>query len=322
MATMTIREAFSAYGPPEVLDLRLPASGPPDLDRRPAAPKEGRFLLHMILAECGDGLIRAIRGKTEEVRWTGSPGPAVSDRVSRGMSSLSYDVRLGRMSVDSKSGALRAIAYSEIRTSGLGSASLVSGSQEFPAVQTIRHFDSSQNFSLQGMSRTTMVLLFDLTELREETPLRQATVEEVLALRGRPLWEAKISKEGAEARISRLLGAPGVSFLAHIGPTVLPLLVLAILLTFVFPRSSTGLARSLACLVLFVGMLDALTLRVHTSHLRDVQAKEEDRLIACARVRSTFFFERSAREALDAVIQAPASPERLKRSARDELRED
>jgi len=322
MATVTIGDASSAYGTPEFLDLRLPASGTPDLDRQPGAPQEGRFLLHMILAESGDGLIRAIRGKTEEVRWTGSPGPAVSDRLSRGISCLSYEVRLERMSVDSKSGALRAIAHSEIQTSGLGSHSLVSRSLEFPAVQTAMRFDSSRNFSFQGMSRPSMVLLFDLTALREDTPLRQATVEEVLALRGRELWEAKISKEGTEARINRLLGAPGASFLFHIAPAVLPFIVLAILLTLVFPRSSTGLARSLTCLVLFVGMLDALTLRVHTSHLRDIQAKEEERLIACAHVRSTFFFERSAREALDAVIQAPASPERLKRSARYELRED
>ncbi|HLY74907.1 MAG TPA: hypothetical protein VKU80_12380, partial [Planctomycetota bacterium] len=242
--------------------------------------------------------------------------------VSRGFSSLSYEVRLERISVDSKSGALRALAHSEIQTSGLGSHSLISGSLEFPAVQTIRHFDPSQNFSLQGMSRTTLVLLLDLTALREDTPLRRATVEEVLALRGRQLWEATTSKEGGEARIDRLLGAPGASFLVHIGPTVLPLIVLTILLTCAFPRSSTGLARSLACLVLLVGMLDGLALRVHTSHLRDVQAKEEDRLVACAHVRSTFFFERSAREALDAVIQAPASPERLKRAARHELSEN
>src|SRR5579859_2307896 len=93
LAAMTIREAASAYGPPEFLDLRVPASGAPDPDRQPTALKEGRFLLHMILAECGDGLIRAIRGKTEEVRWTGSPGPAVSDRVSRGFSRPGPDFR-------------------------------------------------------------------------------------------------------------------------------------------------------------------------------------------------------------------------------------
>jgi hypothetical protein len=167
-----------------------------------------------------------------------------------------------------------------------------------------------------------MVLLFDLTPLREDTPLRQATVEEVLALRGRELWEANLSKEGTEPRMNRFLGAPGVSFLAHLGPAVLPFIMLAILLTGVFPRSSTGLARSLACLVLFAGLLDGLALRIHTSQLRDVQAKEEERLIACAHMRSTFFFGRSAREALEAVMQDPASPERLKRSAREELRED
>jgi hypothetical protein len=322
MAAVTIREASSAYGPPEFLDLRLPASGVPDLDRQPGDPHKGRFLIHMILAECSDGLIRVVRGRTEEIRWTGSLGPAVSDRLSRGLSSLSYELRLQSLWVDPKSGALEAIASCEVQTSGLGSHSSVFRSMKFPAVQTAMSFESLVTFSLQGTSRPTMVLLFDLTPLREDTPLRQASVEEVLALRGREVWEAQISKEGMEPSRDRLLGAPGASFLVHLGPAALPFIVLAMLLAGAFPRSSTGLARSLACLVLFAGMLDGLALRIHTSHLRDVQAKEEERLIACAHVRSTFFFGRSARESLDAVIQAPSSPERLKRSARYELRDN
>ena len=322
MATVTIGDASSAYGTPEFLDLRLPASGTPDLDRQPGAPQEGRFLLHMILAECRDGLVRTVRGKTQEIRWAGSPGPGVSDRLSRGISSLSYELRLQSLSVDPNTGALDAIAHSEVRTSGLGSHSLVSRSMKFPAVQTAMRFESLLNFSLQGMPRATMVLLFDLTPIRENTALRPATVEEVLALRGRELWEAKISKEETAPRVARFKGAPGVAFLAHLGPATLPFIGLAMLLAGAFPRWSTGLTRSLACLVLFAGMLDGLALRIHTSHLRDVQAKEEERLVACVRLRSTFFFDRSAREALEAVMQAPASPERLRRSARDELGEE
>lgn len=320
MALAGIRDARSVYLPPGELDLRVPAKAPPEPSPEAGPLKQGRFLVHLVVAEGDSGVLRILRGKTVDLHWSGTPGPAARDRLSGGAGSLDYEISLREVSID-RTGKVSTKADFRIEASALGSFSTISSSCSLPAVQRSLRFEPHRSLlSLQRVATGEANVLFDLTPVREDDPLRQATAEEVLALRGRERWDGLLSEQSNLRTAGSPAGAPAFALLAHLGQGTLVLLAASLLSAYAFPRSSWGFARSLACLVLFAAALDRMTLLIHTSRLADPRGREEDRLLACSQVRSTFFFGKTARSALVAVAQAADASESLKRMAERELR--
>jgi len=88
-----------------------------------------------------------------------------------------------------------------------------------------------------------------------------------------------------------------------------------LLLSQLFVRRGLAYAGVLACIVLYVAVLDRAVLAAHLDRLEDGQAPLPARLTACQQLPYTFFFRETALGRLTAVSEDDSAPEQLRTRA-------
>ena len=164
-------------------------------------------------------------------------------------------------------------------------------------------------------------LLIYLTRADRDDPLRQVSAGEWLSGEGKNLrQDARNSNSNHRSHFDPTL-PPGFRMLEFLGPSVLLLLLAAVVGSALFPRGRRALACTglLACMVLYAGALDALALERRARIVADASQPENVRVAALACLqKSTFFHTGKAAARLRQIAADPATPAFLRASAEAE----
>ncbi len=125
-----------------------------------------------------------------------------------------------------------------------------------------------------------------------DDPLKQESVRKVLdesnslGMKVSTLPSARADRSGTVS--------PGLLLMEQIGLSSLVLFAAVILGSQLFRYRSLGLAAMMLLVVLYVAALDRMVVSIHASHLQDVKASMEERLLAKQLITDSFFYRKTA----------------------------
>jgi len=327
--------------------IHAPAKAIPPL---PSVPKEAgpngkvainktRLLCHLVIAELSPPGFRAIHAEEFEVQWPADRDKDFTKTFNLYGSKAAYSFTIN--SASSCQWKNRKMPTLELkglkggfrweRVIGRGSRSKGENS-DFWASEHLcgpGTFNDPPNRLLSvaaGPSWNWHVFSF-MTQVAEDDPLKEIPLAEFIRIRQDEMHRMA-QRDIAMWRpfyqeVERIAGAnrafcPGFSLMVFIGISALFLLGAAIMISQVFSRRDRGLAFAgiLTGVVLYVAVLDRMTLSIHLSHLTDPQAPLRDRLMACYQVPHTFFYRNKALREVEIIAKDPSIPEPLHNLAR------
>jgi hypothetical protein len=314
----TILDIRRVYEAPTPLSLRRPALAPPVRPSGEGAFEGGRFLLHMVLVTATEGSMQPLAGETFDVNWPRDRNRPFHTTLRHGAGTVHCEVSLTQIERPMRETTEYPKTYCSysVSSEGMSYSCHAGGSTFFPKALQFSRGGDAGFFSMARTADETEFVLLDLTALREDDPLKAAGFADFVSFRNPEYWKDEIHVSTRTLNAPDQFGSPALGLIEGLRGNVIILLAAAILLGQVFRRPSLGFAKVAACLLLFVGGLDRLTLRVHESRLRDGTAPLERRLSACAHVPTTTFFPKTALRDLEAVASDPAAPEALQKLAR------
>lgn len=317
----TIQAARAPYADPPKVDLRVPTLPAPEFGPATGPIKKGRFLLHVAVVTQLAGVAKPLYAETYDVRWPEDRERPFLSKQRFGNFTVDYLMEIHEIvNVGARAPVLDFRGTRQVNARSLGQSSSSSGGVNIPEVQWLPEIgDRSSAFSIQRTSGESNALLFDLTPVREDDPLRTGTFSDFLAIRGAEDWARKIDQHqvNRSGRYSADAAASPAEALIHdLRGILLLLLIASILLAQLFRRRSLGFVKIAASLLLFVGALDRVVLRLHESRVKDASAPVEQRLAACALLDTTSFFRETAARDLDAAAGDPGYPPALRDLAR------
>ncbi len=216
----------------------------------------------------------------------------------------------------------------EWRLRGGGGAGYTSGPVSTPMMVSIRWASRPGRSALSllaGLERRAHLELTAYVRLAgKDDPLKAVPVTELEEI-------SALDKSGEALDLSRealdlgslphglLLEAdvpPAFRLLGRMGISSLLLLGAALGLARLAKRYSVGVMIAVPAAVLLVVLADRSAVSVHEAHLMDRDATMETRYSAASRLAETFFFRRTASEAMTQVADDPAQPEPLRNITR------
>jgi len=311
MAVGTVQDALGSDDPAR-MNLQVPTLPPPEPPSDRGELLQGRFLLHAVLVAWKGGSMKAIHGETVVVQWPGDQNRRYRSVLQSGSTTVEYWVEVNQIRRNGRDpfwvdGMFSVNAY------GRGFSGSSSGGLEFPMSRNISRLGTGDSlFSVVRPLSDAGAILFDLTPVREEDPLKPGRMEDFFDLQRSTMWRTRLDQEAwlFEGR-QRASGSPALALIGGLGGISALLLGTAIVLSQLFRRRSLGFVKVAACLILYVGALDRLALRIHQSRVRDGTAPVERRLEACANLPTTMFFRETARRDLLAAAADAAAPKVL-----------
>jgi len=193
-----------------------------------------------------------------------------------------------------------------------------SGGSSFPYVMSVDGWGHEHGlFSLVKVVDEDLLVLCDVTWIREEDPLRPGSLEDWIALRGGENWEDDRDQGRVRHSQGREFGSPVEALVRQLGVNFLPALAAALLLAQLFRRQSIGFVQATAVIILYFGALDRIVLQMNEHQARNPSAPLYDRMGACGRLQNTVYFRKSALEDLRALAGDATAPKPLQvRAAR------
>ena len=334
----TWQEVRHIYEPAEDFEARtvsVPTMPAPPLPE----PAEGRWwhkverarlLLHFVTVDASSGRFRPVHVDEHEVRWPEDGAQEYGTRFELYGMKLDYGVSLDKIqAVRMDQGeplALELYFHHRFAYAGAHGSGTSTGSRVIR--ETVGHWldigygwrPANGPLSVAPPARPDLQVFCVVTLVAADDPLRQVAATEFVRDREAAMLEA-MSGSGGGGRVARVgrfdraVPARGVALGEHIGTSSLLLLAATVLLTQLFKRRSLAFAGVLACMVLYVAVLDRAALGAHLSRLRDEEATIATRLTACAQARHTFFYRETTREALEGVAEAEDTPPLLREAA-------
>lgn len=319
LAVCTLRDVRGSDADAGSLHLKVPTLPPPPMPSKSGPIEKGRFLLHAVLVSGAEGAIVPIHAETYEIDWPRDQGRAIDGSLSVRGAWLSYQFSLHRIlrHHGNEGRSLYVEGSHRFSSQGMGSYSSSSGGLDLPDARRVLYGESHPFwFSIVRSETKDAAMLFDVTPVREDDPLKSGGMDEFLAIRGERRWRSELENAISRNSHEPAPGSPAEALIRGLGPVLLILLVAAVLLAQLFRRRSLGFVKAAACLLLFVGALDRVVLRLEESRMKDPAAPLEQRLVACGRLPSTTFFLETAIRNLETAAADPGSPELLRDLAR------
>jgi hypothetical protein len=308
---VTVRDVRAVQASAAPLKLRVPTLPPPAMPPQGKLQK-GRFQLQVVLAQAGGFPGHAIASESYELRWPEDQARSYSFSLHEGDRWIVLNMQLADIEVDWRK-RLDMRGTMGLAASSPGSSQSRSGGFEVPRVMEINGFrDQKKLFSLGGSVGEDLFLLIDLTPVREEDPLRSGNLEEWIALRGQGPWEKEVRFDGYYPKFQGDRGGPAAALFSLLGINFIPALIAALLLAQLSRRRNLGFVKVAACIILYCGALDRLSLRLAETCVQDSSAPLEARMAACAQLQGTSFFQTTAMADLRRIAAEPTSPKPLR----------
>ncbi|HUR38197.1 MAG TPA: hypothetical protein VM222_01835, partial [Planctomycetota bacterium] len=146
-------------------------------------------------------------------------------------------------------------------------------------------------------------------------PLRSASLEEWIALRGESSWKDEDQRGRFGAGVEKSSGGPAAVLARTLGINVLPALAAAVLMAQLFRRRFLGFVQATACIILYLGALDRIALHLNESQTRNPSAPLGARMSACTQLRTTVYFRETALADLRALAADATAPKPLRARA-------
>jgi hypothetical protein len=290
---VTVQDVRASRSSERPISLRIPTLRAPEPPARKEDFQQGRYLLQMAVTQGGDFPGAPVASESYEVQW-----PRDRDRLF----SLSWKEGSRRVELTQAIHGIELGPRNKLEFSGSSTFSASgpyfshsqSGPVSYPSVLPVGGTrNASTLFSIAKHGYADLLVLCDISRLREEDPLRPASLEEWIAGRGYVSWYEVVESERAVA-VDDDQGSPAAFLLLRLGVNFLPLLAAALLLAQLFRRRPLGFVKVAAGLILALGALDRVVLQMNESRLRDAAAPLTERMTACEGLRDTLFFRHSA----------------------------
>ena len=308
---VTVRDVRAIQSSAVPLKLRVPTLPPPGMPPQ-GNLQNGRFQLQMVLAQAGGFPGHAIASESYELRWPKDRFRSYHFTVHDGDRWLDLDMQVDGIEVDRRK-RLDFRGTMGMAFAGPGTSQSRSGGFDVPRVMEISGSpDEKRLFSIGRLVGEDLQVLVDLTPIREEDPLRPASLEEWIALRGEAAWGEEIRFDRFHSKFEGDRSSPAESLFRLLGINVIPALIAALLLAQLSRQRSLAFVKVAACIILYCGALDRLSLRLAETRVNDSSAPLESRMAACAQLQGTSFFKTTARADLRRIAAEPASPKPLR----------
>jgi hypothetical protein len=316
-----------AAGESASVKVHAPTGPAPEFSSIPTAPrwvpiKKARLLAHLVVVHRSHEGFTVVQAEESQVRWPEDrereipllltvPGTGVRGNLT--FKEL-YKEQAGGLIAKGRS----YVWYSTPRSTG-------SWSGKFD----VRGVDQLGRMPGASVSKTPLSviparaaeehLLLFVTPVAEDDPLAEVPLSEFAGPRMETIRRQITRRKtpGLHLRVSRsAVRFGGFALAAHIGGwSGVLLLVAAVLLTQLFTNRSLAFPGMLAAAILYVAVLDRAVLSGHLSRLEEPEESLATRLTACAHMRYTFLYRRTARERLQATADDGSQPEELREFA-------
>lgn len=312
---VTVRDVRAFHTSARPIQLRIPTLPAPEAPKREESLKGGRFLLQMVVTQAGGFPGHPIASESHELQWPRDRNLLFALSLNEGSSRLQLTQTISEIRWDGRN-KLEFIGATSLASESPNSSRSRSGGTSFPSVLAIDGWGHRQGlFSLMNVVDEDLLVLCDLTWVRDEDPLRPASLEEWIALRGESSWKNESELRRYRPGHAQESGSPAAVLAQTLGINVLPALAAALLLAQLFRRRFLGIVQVTAGVILYFGALDRIALYLNENQTRDPSAPLEARMNACAQLQSTVYFRKSALADLRALAADGTAPKPLRARA-------
>jgi len=287
-----------------------------------------RFLLKFLVGDQTLGVIRPVQVKEFELQWPKDRGRRVEAGLSLPGWTLSFAFHLNGVtawrSADGRGVEVVASAHNDFNLDAphhRSSGTIETYSEVVRLDEAGTHVDETPLLSVTPAPRAEWIAYQLLMPVRQDDPLKTVSLAQFVSSFEPSLrkeqsdWEQELRRAIPIQNESPPISAGGPALAARLGQSSLLLLAAALLLAQLFARRSLAFAGILACIVLYVALLDRAVLASQLARLSDRNSIIETRLTACAGVAGTFFFRQTASAGLDKVAHDQSAPPTLREAA-------
>src|SRR4051812_36487542 len=186
---ITLRDVRATSKSARPITLRVPTLPPPEAPKQRGEVKAGRFLLQMVVTQAGEFPGHPIASESYEVLWPRDQDRTFELFLKEGLGQLKLTQTLNGILWGMKN-KLEFSGSTTFQSNSPTSSHSQSGGSSFPHVMSVDGGGHEYSlFSLEKVVDEDLLVLCDLTWIREDDPLRPASLEEWIALRGEASWK-------------------------------------------------------------------------------------------------------------------------------------
>lgn len=311
----TLRADRPSVEPVSPISLRVPTLPEPEAPKRKEDFKGGRFLVQMVVMQGGGFPGVPIASQSYDVRWPQDREGTYSLALQHGSRQILLKQHFTEIQLD-RGNRPTLLGSMDFQVQAENSSRSRSGGITYPGMLPVEgHRHSRGLFALGKEVEEELFALYDITWIRNEDPLRPASLEEWVARRSKAAWDGERELGRFSPEFESDQDSPAAFLTQSLEVTFFPLLAAAILLAQLFRHRPLGFVKVAAGIILYVGALDRISLQRNQSTARDSSAPLEVRMIACSRLQNSAFFRLTAIEDLRALAADASVPKPLQARA-------